>query len=137
MATIDREIVRLFESFSDGYINAQWEFVVGASGEVSVPLEHVADKWDSAKFLLLFASSEAAYGRPYRNPIRNIFYRQRLQRNINHFCRTSFSRADFYLIAYAIGDCCNMSLAKTFVDNGCKLSVLRRAVDEGEVEAWV
>lgn len=133
MVKMEREVVRLFKSFPNGYINFRWEFVVGANEDVSIPLEHISDKWDSAKLLLMFASSEACDGRPYWDFIRNSLYRQRLRDGINEFCRTRFSRRDFQLIALAIGDCHNMALAEKFVKNGCKLSILRRAVSQDEL----
>lgn len=133
MVEMHPELARLCRSFPDGYINTRWEFVVGAREDVSIPLEHVSDKWDSAKFLFMFASTEACDGRPYWDFIRNGLYRQRLRAGINDFCRTCFSREDFQLIALAIGDCHNMALAEKFVKNGCKLSILRRAVSQDEL----
>lgn len=122
------EIKRLFSSFPNGYINSEWEFVVGNYEEVSIPLEHIQDKWDSARFLLMFASAEAVEGRISWNWFANVNYRRRLRQQINHFLSTSFSRSDFVLIAEKIGLCRNIPLAKKFVENGCKMAILRSEV---------
>ncbi|MBY4963172.1 hypothetical protein K6V39_11440 [Streptococcus suis] len=122
------EIKRLFDSFPTGYINAEWEFVVGNYEEVSIPLEHIQDKWDSARFLLMFVSAEAVEGRISWNWFTNVNYRRRLRQQINHFLNTSFTRSDFVLIAETIGLCRNIPLARKFVENGCKLAILRNEV---------
>lgn len=124
----DKEIKRLFNSFPSGYINSEWEFVVGNYEEVSIPLEHIADKWDSARFLLMFASAEAVEGRISWNWFTNVNYRRRLRQQINHFLNTSFSRSDFVLIAEKIALCRNIPLAKKFVENGCKMAILKNEV---------
>ncbi len=129
------EIKRLFRSFPGGYINDQWEFVIGRTEDISIPLEQIADKWDSAKFILMFASHEAVEGRVSWNWFLNVSYRRHLRNQINDFLNTSFNRADFATIAYLLGQCRNPALTKKFVEHGCKMSILYRyQVENNEFE---
>lgn len=129
------EIKRLFQSFPDGYINDQWEFVIGRTEDISIPLEQIADKWDSAKFILMFASHEAVEGRVSWNWFVNVSYRRGLRNRINDFLNTKFGRADFATIAYLLGQCRNPALTKKFVEHGCKMSILYRyQVENNEFE---
>lgn len=130
-----REIKRLFNSFPNGYINDEWEFVIGQHEEVSVPLEHIEDKWDTARFIIMFASHEAVEGEISWNWFANVSYRRKLRQQINHFLNTSFTRSEFAQIAFLMGQCRNIPLTKKFVENGCKMSILTRYLNEAEVEA--
>ncbi|HFI2661116.1 TPA: hypothetical protein ACGO12_002384, partial [Streptococcus suis] len=61
-----------------------WEFVIGKHEDVSVPLEHIEDKWDSARFIIMFASHEAVEGEISWNWFANVSYRRKLRQQINH-----------------------------------------------------
>lgn len=123
---MNTELSRLFEAFPNGYINDEWYFIFDYHSSVGLPLEPIQDEYDTARLVTLFASYEAYTGKISPLFWVNWQYRARLRAGVNKILRQRLQKVDFGLLSYLIGDCHNIPLAKTFVEYGANMSVLRR-----------
>lgn len=127
-----KELVTLFEAFPGGHVTTDWHFVLDSQGQVSIPLHLVETEQDTAQLLVAFASEQAYMGRVSPWFWKNWAYRARLRAGMAKVLRGTFSKADFGLMSYLLGECNNLALTKTFVAYGANMSVLRRYLkDQG------
>lgn len=129
------ELNRLFEAFPEGYVDRDWLFYLHPKSSIAVPLEAIEDEYDTAKLVVLFASSEAYVGKISPLFFRNWAYRAYLRHGIMDILEKSYSKADFGLMSFLMGDCHNLPLAKTFVEYGANMSVLRRYLKDHDLLA--
>lgn len=129
---IPKELARLSEAFPGGYVSTDWSFVLDSKSQVSIPLEPIETEQDTAQLVVAFASEQAYMGRVSPWFWKNWAYRARLRAGISKILRGTFTKADFGLMSFLLGECHNLSLAKTFVAYGANMSVLRRYLkDQG------
>lgn len=120
---IEPQLRQLFQIFPKGWISSDWCFNCG-NGAVQIPLNAIVHDSDIPKIVLAAASYEAAFGKPFLNPVRNWFHRNELRKAINHMLGTRFSKTDFEIMGDTL-DFNNIELVKDFVLYGYSIAFLK------------
>lgn len=115
---------RLFDCFSDSFINDNGEFIAHRKANEYFNFENCETELDVKCKVLEWFSRGAYKTEPFVNFNQNMRFQEFMLNGINEFLGTNFSHDDMEIIYTYLGNCCNHPKTVKFIESGYDMSIL-------------
>ena len=116
---------RLFDCFTDSFINDNGEFIAHLEANQYFNFENCETELDVKCKVLEWLSRGAYKSEPFGRQYRNLALHGFMLDGINNFLNTNFTKNDIEIIYTYLGNACNHPKTIKFIESGYDMSVLK------------